>query len=653
VLGFNPVYKIKISKNPEEVSFFPEKLLTIPFDSCSPEELLLNPIANSQNRSFQQSEKKQAENQDISSDDSLWKLLQSYIATIPLLKLWNYPFPVSTNSRDTENDVVSKRMKVDSGCQITANPTPVGVELISEEVTSETIEIIQQSEAGVTVTIIEESLSTFESIGLDLLPSLEEISQLQLSSSFPSSLTAQYYVDFPKNQILKTESSFYETLEYPSVCYDSLWLQSQQGEQHQKPLSIVAIDCEMCETVQGVEVTRVTVINHENIVILDLLVKPDSPIVNYRTAYSGMTSQLLENVSTRLIQVQVLLLRLIVKNTIMIGHSLENDLKSLKLFHSSNIDTTFLFPHLQGFPYRNKLKFLAKEYLQMNIQQSTTSTKKKKKMITTSIGSSSTAVVTGNEKGHDSQEDANAALQLVLLKLKKGPLFGLPSTDNIRIPITQRLSYLKIPSLLTEYCSDSANVLDIAGYNGTNVASSASLSTIQNKNRNYLENLISNQTSLIKSDNLVAIVEEVKAFSLQHQTAHLTSNKKRKMDDVENVKVTTSNEEYDQQFFIHLSLSYQDHGKETVLGFINQIQEALSVKQNDIDVSDGDNSTHGLLLLTSQKPLSSIVALQEKKERILSNIHRMTSLVWTRDDEENLKSLVRLSSIGTVAFQIL
>jgi DNA polymerase III epsilon subunit-like protein len=643
-------------------------LLTLPFDSCSPEELLLNPIANSQSRSFQQTEKKEANSQVISDDDSLWKQLQSYVATIPLLKLWNYPFPVSTNAGDTEDDVATKRMKLDSGCEVDTNlastmlPT---VEGASELMITETIEIKEHPEVGITVTTIEETVTTFESIGLDLLPSLEEISQLQLSSSFPLALTGQYFSDFPKNQVLKTDTGFFETLEYPSLNYDSLWLQSFQLEQQQKPLSIVAIDCEMCETIAGVEVTRVTVINHENNVILDVLVKPDSPIVNYRTAYSGITSEMLKNVSIRLLQVQVLLLRLIVKNTIMIGHSLENDLKSLKLFHYSNIDTTFLFPHLQGFPYRNKLKFLAKEYLQMNIQQSSsTSSKKKKKTIISATGSSSTTVVTGNnEKGHDSQEDANAALQLVLLKLEKGPLFGLPSTDNIRIPITQRLSYLKIPSLLMDYCSTSfiSEEEDENGKKGSvdvisSSSSSSSVSTLKNnyKNKNYLENLVSHQTTLIKSDNLVSIIDEIKTFCNKNQTLHLTSSgKKRKVVHMENMNSIASDEEYDQPFFIHLSLSYQEQCKEAMVGFINQIQEALSIKQKGIQVADVDNSAHGLLLLTSQKPLDSIIALQEKKERILSNIHRMTSLVWTKEDEENLKSVVRLSSVGTVAFQIL
>jgi len=43
-------------------------------------------------------------------------------------------------------------------------------------------------------------------------------------------------------------------------------------------------------------------------------------------------------------------------NTILIGHGLENDLKTLRIIHHRCIDTALLFPHKAGNPYRRSLK---------------------------------------------------------------------------------------------------------------------------------------------------------------------------------------------------------------------------------------------------------------------------------------------------------
>lgn len=47
--------------------------------------------------------------------------------------------------------------------------------------------------------------------------------------------------------------------------------------------------------------------------------------------YSGITKETLESVSTRLSDVQQYLTSIISQNTILIGHSLENDLNALKV----------------------------------------------------------------------------------------------------------------------------------------------------------------------------------------------------------------------------------------------------------------------------------------------------------------------------------
>lgn len=46
---------------------------------------------------------------------------------------------------------------------------------------------------------------------------------------------------------------------------------------------VYALDCEMCYTTQGLELTRVTVINEDCNTIYETLVMPENPIIDYNT----------------------------------------------------------------------------------------------------------------------------------------------------------------------------------------------------------------------------------------------------------------------------------------------------------------------------------------------------------------------------------
>lgn len=168
------------------------------------------------------------------------------------------------------------------------------------------------------------------------------------------------------------------------------------------PGDIVVVDCEMCITSAGFELTRLSAMAEDGTVLIDTFVLPKRPIIDYNTRYSGITAETLENCATDLAEAQRQLRALIPAEVYLVGHSLENDLRALKLIHERIIDTAVLYPHANGGEYKNSLRFLAQKYLQRVIQTDS----------------------------HDSVEDCQACLDLVLLKRKRGLSFGCLSHDT-------------------------------------------------------------------------------------------------------------------------------------------------------------------------------------------------------------------------------
>lgn len=155
---------------------------------------------------------------------------------------------------------------------------------------------------------------------------------------------------------------------------------------------IFALDCEMVYTSLGPAVARLSVVDYRGEKILDEIIKPPGELLDTNFRFSGLGENEVLNAKLNLAGAQERFFELINRDSILIGHSLESDLKSMRIVHRNVIDTSVLFPHRLGPPYKRALKNLSSEILMEIIQEDIT--------------------------GHDSAEDAQIALKLVLHKLK-------------------------------------------------------------------------------------------------------------------------------------------------------------------------------------------------------------------------------------------
>ena len=194
----------------------------------------------------------------------------------------------------------------------------------------------------------------------------------------------------------------------------------------QKP-SALAFDCEMCYTVHGLELIRLTATEWQTSnELLDVLVRPLGAILDLNSRFSGVWPEDLENAEPydgiipppprtsedkekplRIVPspqaARKLLLSLLTPKTPVMGHALENDLNTVRLIHPTIVDTALLFPHVKGLPRRRPLREIAKKYLDWQIQTAGKTGASKR----------------SNEGGHDSKEDARAAGELVRVAVDK------------------------------------------------------------------------------------------------------------------------------------------------------------------------------------------------------------------------------------------
>ncbi|NXH64311.1 I20L2 protein, partial [Rhabdornis inornatus] len=159
------------------------------------------------------------------------------------------------------------------------------------------------------------------------------------------------------------------------------------------PSKLVAMDCEMVGTGPGGRTSalaRCSIVTYEGDVVYDQYVRPEAPIVDYRTRWSGIRPRHMANaVPFRRAQREVLR---VLAGKVVVGHAIHNDFKALHYSHPKALTRdTSQIPLLNrrgGFPENVSisLKRLTKALLNQDIQ----------------VG----------KRGHSSVEDARATMEL-------------------------------------------------------------------------------------------------------------------------------------------------------------------------------------------------------------------------------------------------
>jgi RNA exonuclease 4 len=103
------------------------------------------------------------------------------------------------------------------------------------------------------------------------------------------------------------------------------------------PSQIVALDCEMIESIENKDIlARVSIVSYSGQVLLDAFIKPELEIRDYRTDVTGVDAGLLSKAGQPLAAVLTTVENLL-KTKIVVGHGLNNDFDVLDMVHAVNL----------------------------------------------------------------------------------------------------------------------------------------------------------------------------------------------------------------------------------------------------------------------------------------------------------------------------
>lgn len=404
---------------------------------------------------------------------------------------------------------------------------------------------------------------------------------------------------------------------------------------------VFGLDCEMVATTAGSQVCKVTLVDEYGIVVLDSYIQPSSPITDYLTEYSGVTEKHLERVNTSLAQLQVVLLRLLHKDrSILVGHSLENDLFALGIMHDKCVDTAALFPHPKGLPYRYRLKSLAAEYLHIQIQRSEGV----------------------NGAGHDSLEDARTAVRLAMLKAEKGPSYGVKAVvpaDDGR-DIVEHIEP-RVPTVANAFDKHmSRYLLNSGGKEVVNTPASmvmfftndlrhkvlkhcalpsapvyAEHTHVRNLTAPYMAN-----TTLNKHVSSTGVRWSMETGAGADADAGVTPKQ------ITVVDFVYTDREGTRDWLMELLQLLRENNSSGEQGYE---AEGRGVTNSSTSLASAVAGTNTLVVVSCQGCTEAVRGLQKKKRQCHRNAGRsFSSIIWSRDDEKELKELCTLGNIAHV-----
>ncbi|KAE9449688.1 hypothetical protein C3L33_18410, partial [Rhododendron williamsianum] len=248
-------------------------------------------------------------------------------------------------------------------------------------------------------------------------------------------------VESPEQRLVRlTLEHLQYPLDYSFPSHEEGWLVTKLSKKKKtiRSTALIAIDCEMALCEDGTEaLVRVCVVDRNLQIKLNEHVNPNKAVADYRTEITGLTAKDLDGVTCSLVDVQKSMKKLLSHGTILIGHSLNNDMQverncglcllfmtdvfkkplliflftALKLDHARVIDTSLIFKYADETSWRRpSLKNLCKAI---------------------------------RKKGdpHNCVDDACAAMKLVLAKLESGFDNVIPLVHE-DVPVIERSKLL-------------------------------------------------------------------------------------------------------------------------------------------------------------------------------------------------------------------
>ncbi|CCI40717.1 unnamed protein product [Albugo candida] len=150
----------------------------------------------------------------------------------------------------------------------------------------------------------------------------------------------------------------YEKLySFPS---DQLGWKRTRSKKKSTTLKIAAIDCEMCvvghdedsSDINRKALVRVSVVNGEDLIrhiAADLIVHQPEPgyhVIDYKTFIHGLSPDQIHNSKISVAKAQKEVMKYISSDTILVGQSLDGDLKTLRITHDRCIDTALIYQRM-------------------------------------------------------------------------------------------------------------------------------------------------------------------------------------------------------------------------------------------------------------------------------------------------------------------